>query len=217
MEATGNFSTWEDCFPNSLLPQLFEILVTEWPEFRRPSSNPLKNRITHNFVDHLKRKTRNKVPFSFFYRDKQTSFEKDSEEGEIDIAVRASFVSEVFFALECKRLNITDSKGSLRSDAGKYVGAEGMGCFISGQYRGGGSSAGMIGYVMDGKVQAAQNSIDRVLAKSADNLAFLEEGKMTESKDFDSTLGVLQTTHTEPVSPFSIYHLIFPFTESHLE
>ena len=208
---TGNFSPWARCFPDECLPRLFEVLIEEWPHFTRPVSRPLENRITHNFVDHLNRKTRYKVPFAFHYRDKQTSSDKDSEDGEIDIAVRAGIDPKVFYGFECKRLNILGSDGSIRSEAGEYIGVGGMGCFTSGQYQGGGMCAGMIGYVMNGDVATARQSVRTALLQSASELALMQPKDLVPAKDIDIRNRVFETIHSKPKDYFRILHLFLPF------
>ena len=172
MTATGSFKAWAACFPDDCLPLVFNTLVEEWPNFRR-ADRPLENRITHNFVAYLQRVTRWKVPFGFYYRDKKTSSRKDSEEGEIDIVVRAGIDPLVFFGFECKRLNVVRSDGRTRSEAAAYVGDEGMGCFLSGQYEGGGESGGMIGYVLDGNIHSARLAVEHAIQTNAISLQLL--------------------------------------------
>lgn len=209
MNQSGDFSAWASCFPDDCLPLLFRSIVDEWPLFLRPGRT-LENRITHNFVAHLQRTTRGKIPFGFHFRGKLTSEHAETEEGEVDIIVRAGVDPLVFFGFECKRLRVLGKDGSIRSEAGDYVGPGGMGCFLSGQYDGGGLSGGMIGYVMDGEVSMARGAVDDAI--------FLE--KTTLNTHFPHRLstvdprfkcnGLEQTIHDFRELPFTIFHLLLP-------
>ncbi len=209
MTITGDFDAWAKCFPDQHIPRVFEALIQEWPRFRR-AARPLENRITHNFVAHLQRVMRGKVPFGFGYRDKKTSPEKDSEEGEIDLTVRAGVDPLVFFGFECKRLNVTGSDGRIRSEAGAYVGKGGMGCFLSGQYDGGGTSGGMIGYVMNGNVPSARSAVDLAIQTNGKRLRILPPGQLHVCSEFPDLAEVSETKHRYKKGQFRILHLLLP-------
>ncbi len=83
--------------------------------------------------------------------------------GYIDVAILFSVEDdEVCLALECKRLNVNGA-----SLAGKYVN-EGMMRFVAGQYVPTVPIGGMIGYVMDGRVEkASQSVIEQIRLKLA--------------------------------------------------
>ena len=206
MTATGSFEAWAACFPDDCLPLVFKTLVEEWPNFRR-ADRPLENRITHNFVAYLQRVTRWKVPFGFYYRDKKTSSSKDSEEGEIDIVVRAGIDPLVFFGFECKRLNVVRSDSRTRSEAAAYVGDEGMGCFLSGQYEGGGESGGMIGYVLDGNIHSARSAVEHAIQTNAISLQLLPPEALIHVTAFPDYQDIEKTLHRYRKGEFTIYHV----------
>lgn len=210
MTVSGAFDAWASCFPDECLPELFRTIVNEWPAFRR-SSRQLENRITHNFVAHLQRSTRWRVPFSFSYRDKLTSKEKDTEEGEVDITVRTGIDPMVFFGFECKRLNVKGKDGVIRSGAGAYVGPEGMGCFLTGKYDGGGFNGGMIGYVLDDDLRRARSSVDDLIFLKRQSLKSHPPYRLCSAKAlFSECRGLEQTTHDYEDAKFTIFHLFLP-------
>ena len=209
MIISGNFDGWSLCFPDGCLPEMFRTLLHEWPLFRR-AERPLENRITHNFVAHLQRATRWKVPFAFDYRAKLTSIDKDAEGGEVDIVVRAGIDPLVFFGFECKRLNVPGSDDSIRSGATAYASKEGMGCFLSGQYDGGGQSGGMIGYVLDGDSAKARLAVDEAINTAAQTLRILAPKRLRPVPKSMNCVGLEETRHEFRNSTFTIYHLFLP-------
>ena len=128
-----------------LLPLLFKSIIDEWPRFVRPRCD-LENRITHRFVGHLQVTLRGRVPFGFYARTKKVSPDADTETAEVDITVHHGVDPLVFFGFECKRLNVISRKsGKKSSNASAYIGSDGMQCFTSGRYQGGGTCGGIIG------------------------------------------------------------------------
>lgn len=142
MNIIGNIDPFADIFPPSLLPWVFRTIFKEWNNFHRTTRTPLENRITKPFIGHLQFCQENRhLPFFFDALVKLANPEKDIESGELDIRVMHGMRPKVFFAFECKRLNVIRN-GKYASLAGEYVGQEGMGCFLSGKYDGGGDCGG---------------------------------------------------------------------------
>ena len=212
MTIVGNVDDFADTFPPSLLPWVFRIVFTEWNNFPRTSRNPLENRITKPFVGHLQscQETR-QLPFFFDTNVKLVDPKKDTETGELDIRVMHGKRPKVFFAFECKRLNIVN-KGKYYSQAGKYVGEEGMGCFLSGQYDGGSDCGGMVGYVMDNDVMKAISAINKALATYKDSLKIKHPMKLKISSLLsEEDNPCYETVHMKIENHFTIYHLILPY------
>jgi hypothetical protein len=115
----------------------------------------------------------------------------------IDIAV-LFFVglNEVYLALECKRLNVVWPSGR-RVLADKYVEKEMM-RFVTGRYSPEHPLGGMIGYVMDGDVQGAFNSVITQIRESSYQLACHETSPVVLSyPDHFSTTHQRRTTSIE--------------------
>jgi hypothetical protein len=214
MKIIGNFDLWAPAFPNGLLPQVFSLILNEWPNFIRPTGKPIENRITNRFVGHLRKHFRGKVSFAFSYRDKLPDSESDSESGELDIVVRHGIDLEVYFAFECKRLNVADESGQISSYASKYTGAEGMGCFLTGQYDGGSNCGGMIGYVMDNDILAATKAVDTSLSKPKRSKALRLKAPYARhvTEIMPEEKRVTQTKHVVKSDVFLVYHLFLPYS-----
>jgi len=214
MNIIGVFDDFADMFPPSLLPWIFRTIFKEWNNFPRTTRNPLENRITKPFVGHLQscQETR-QLPFTFEALVKIVNAEKDTETGELDIRVMHGKRPKVFFVFECKRLNVVND-GKYASLAGKYVGKEGMGCFLSGQYDGGSDCGGMIGYVMDNDVKKAIVAINKALVTYKDELKINPPLKLKKSSILAGQESCYETIHMKIENDFKIYHLILPYNVS---
>jgi len=187
MDVIGDFGPFADTFPPSRLPWLFSIIIKEWNNFSRTTRNPLENRITKPFVGHLQSCRENRSrPFIFDANVKLLDPGKDTEIGELDIRVMHGKRPKVFFAFECKRLNVIRN-GKYSSLSGEYVGKDGMGCFLSGQYDGGSDCGGMIGYIK----QPVKLKMSPLLSEK-NNPCY-------------------ETVHMNIENDFTIYHVILPY------
>ena len=212
MNIIGSFDLFADTFPPSLLPWVFRTILREWTNFPRTTRNPLENRITKPFVGHLQScQATRQLPFTFEALVKLVDENKDTETGELDIRVMHGHLSKIFFAFECKRLNVIRN-GKYASQAGEYVGARGMGCFLFGKYDGGGDCGGMIGYVMDNDVQKAITAINKALIKYENFLKIKQPVKLKMSSLLsEKNNPCYETIHKNIENDFTIYHVILPY------
>jgi hypothetical protein len=212
MNILGSLDPFADTFPPSLLPWVFRTVFKEWNKFHRTTRTPLENRITKPFVGHLQSCQENRhLPFFFDVHVKLANPEKDTETGELDIRVMHGQRPKVFFAFECKRLNIIRN-GKYASQAGDYVGKEGMGCFLSGKYDGGSDCGGMMGYVMDNDVQKAITAINKALNTNKDILGIRPPPELKiSSLIHENDYTWYETIHSAFKNDFTIYHLILPY------
>jgi hypothetical protein len=210
MTFAGNPNLWADMFPTEHLPAVFQMILAEWPNFARPTSaKKLENRISNRFVGHLKQAARRtRSPFNFKYRSKIADPDADSESGELDIEVFTGLDTDVYFAFECKRL--FNKAGT--SEAGKYVGSGGMGCYLTGQYGGNAGSGGMIGYVMTGDPSAAEQAVKQAIESRSKALRLLDPKALHPSDLIPGETRISQTLHAMKGDEiFTIYHLFLPF------
>lgn len=207
MSFTGNFEAWAEFFPIECLPIVFKLILEEWPEFSRPTSErKLENRITHRFVGHLQRKVRGAYPFSFRFRTKLVDAEADAESGELDIEVFTGLNIDVYFAFECKRLHTAPG----HSRVSEYIGAGGMGCFLTGQYGGSAGCGGMIGYIMDNDVSGARDAVDAAIQREIGRLQLRPPERLHSTEICPEEGRLMQTKHLVKRNDFVIYHLLLP-------
>ena len=108
------------------------------------------------------------------------------------------------FILEAKLLNKPKA-----SNAGAYVGTEGMGRFIREEKYGiGVSEGGMMGYVMDKNVDKAKRSVTEKMEKECSSLGMASRGTLKKSSLRDDVYETSHIRHTNV--PFTIYHIFLP-------
>lgn len=197
MSTQGDFDLFATAFPRGLLPEVIQLMVDEWPNISPPQSNPLENRITNRFAGHLTKvmRTYENPRLRFTCRPKLANPDADSESGELDIEVTSySPHPDAFLVVECKRLNVETDSG-FASGAGDYVGPEGMGCFVSGQYSSGGDEGIMLGYVMTRTISDAVVSINLQLAKKHVDLRLVPPHELANSTIVHHNSEVRETSH----------------------
>jgi hypothetical protein len=211
MNVAGSFDRFADAFPTDLLPAVFALILHEWPRAPRPTDKPIENRITNRFVGHLQNVMRRKsLPsFKFHYRPKLAAAESDFESGEVDIYIDShSCHPDAYFVFECKRLNVTYPT-RFDTEAASYVGEEGMGCFISGQYPTTCECGGMIGYVMDGVVSTAIAAVNGALKDRRAELRLNPPHQLIQA-ELIADPRVFQSAHRQNQGTLLIYHIFLP-------
>ncbi|MEO5716298.1 MAG: hypothetical protein ABIT37_22655 [Luteolibacter sp.] len=207
MTCAGNPNLWADMFPTEHLPAVFQMILAEWPNFTRPAATKkLENRISNRFVGHLKQTARKaRSPFNFKFRSKIPDPDADSESGELDIEVFTGLDTDVYFAFECKRL--FNKPGT--SEAGKYIGSGGMGCYLTEQYGGNAGCGGMIGYVMTGTSSAAEHAVKLAIESKAADLRLVHPKSLHPADIIPGENRISQTLHAmkDETEIFKIYHL----------
>ena len=129
----------------------------------------------------------------------------------VDIAVIVGHDRFAYLAYECKRLNVTGADGARRSQAGIYVGEDGMMCFVTERYAEGLPVGCMMGYVMDGDMNFAFLRIKE--AMTAEQPALGLQGELQE----DPPIGLIRRFVTEHVRDgrwMEIRHALLPFVQA---
>jgi hypothetical protein len=216
MEVSGTFDDFADAFPESLIPWVFRVILQEWPKFPRTLRQPLENRITKPFVGHLQKcQDIRRLPFFFDPNPKLVEPDNDTEYGEVDIRVMHGKRPKVFFAFECKCLNVV-RRGRRDSQAGKYVGADGMGCFLSRKYWGGSDCGGMIGYVMDNNLYSAKDSINKALKRNVKQLGLQKPEQLNPTPMCPEDSRCSETRHHVNKTFYTIYHILLEYNGDRL-
>lgn len=206
----GEPDLWSDTFPEDLIPRVLDAAVEAWNAMDKPGPTELEVPITRRFKHALKQaKDFNRLPF----RVERESVEDDSTTGEelgrIDIKLlpAVSAREDVYFAFECKRLNVQDGT-SRRSLAPEYV-TEGMMRFITGQYASSMRHGGMVGYVLDGQADEAIRLVGKNIASRAVELCMTMPASLAQStRCLFST--ARETAHTLSLRVVILHHLFFP-------
>lgn len=153
----GQTSGYEDFFDHGLIPEALTLLLDAWDSLPRPDTLEKEDKITERLAGRMKMEKRGrKLPFSIHFQVIPLE-EKGAVAARIDFILLSSFNEDAYLAFECKRLRVPHAKLDHNTD--DYVGHEGMGRFAAGKYAPAQEHGVMVGYVMDGQVCNAMNSV----------------------------------------------------------
>ena len=161
MTAAGDPAIWADRF-RSLDTRFLQRVVAIWPECMAVLPNqPPEDDITVNIVNLLLKEPRARRLFHWLeFQFEPFGFTADGmaySKGRIDMALILDRERERYLAYECKRLNVVH-RGRRSSLATRYV-KDGLARFVTEQYAENLAIGCMLGYVMDGDVEAAETKI----------------------------------------------------------
>ena len=131
--------------------------------------------------------------------------EDDSAAGEIDILVSCALGSEVYFAIEAKRLRFLSPGGQLRTGNDEYV-KNGMMRFIDGRYSPFMKAGAMLGYVFDGDTGTARLGVDGYIRTKVHELKLKHPKGLVKSEMLPNE-SVDETRHDLTSRIFTIYHI----------
>jgi hypothetical protein len=130
----------------------------------------------------------------------------DKPAGQIDIKIMCDRGAQVYFAIEAKRLRVSDLFGRIDSGAREYC-THGMMRFITGQYAPRMSSGAMLGYVFDGDVPAARGDIAKAIEQRRDKLK-LRDGTGLRRSTLLPNRAVDETVHEPDKRELTLYHVL---------
>jgi hypothetical protein len=209
MAILGSADGWSDTFPGDLVPRILELVLEVWRGLDKPSGADLETHITRRLrIALVKAKNLQTLPFQIHRETAEDDMESSGEKGRIDLYFTAGWREDVYFAFECKRLRVR-SERKLRSLATEYV-TEGMCRFVTGQYAVGLTCGGMLGYVMDGKVQTAMQSVDRAVRSRVSKLQMRPPGGLEGRGIKSGGAGAATTRHMIRNPDFVMHHLFVP-------
>jgi hypothetical protein len=209
----GNPRLWLSTFSPGLVPQIIDLVLESWTAFDKPKRGEREVPITRRFCSVLKQRKNalRELPVRI---DRETPDDsKTGEEcGRIDIRFTEAYScrEDVYFAFECKRLNLSPKRGARRarkrSLAGEYV-SQGMMRFVTGQYAPGLKHGGMIGYVVDGDVASAVVAVSRSVLTARRELKLSPRGGLRGSRLVPGRDQVKETFHRPPGRTLRIQHV----------
>ena len=212
----GDIDLWSKSFPTTLIPEILNLIIDVWPKcLSEYSFTPSDHepRITRRLKYLLQQeRTLRKIPVRIQREVPEEIAGDDVEEkGRIDLVFTHGPLENVYFAFECKRLNIS-SGGSRKSLASEYVGIDGLGTFIREWYAVGLSQAGMLGYVMDSDINYAQARINKRILSRKNELN--TNNGLEQSNIIPEATGVKLTIHKLSDRTMSIHHIFLPLNSN---
>jgi hypothetical protein len=227
MSVIGDSASWH----NKLIgvyELVHEAIIRAWPDCRegiqsrtvidtpsvsgrrrRKNKQKLEDPITRCLIRRLRqdREIRSRFHVESQRELLEEAMELDPDpKGYIDIAILFFMdLREGCLALECKRLNVMwPSKRTPTTLAREYV-YKGMMRFVSGQYSEDCSLGGMVGYVMDGNVTAAHESIVEQISTAS--LALLCDPSQINVFSYPD---YFSTTHVRRPTQIELRHQLLP-------
>jgi len=99
----------------------------------------------------------------------------EMEDGRIDLTFHPLVPSaEIYFALECKRVNVRQSDGTIRRYFAEYV-TQGLTRFVTGQYSHAVRHGEMLAFVLDGDVATAIEGVLQNMIAKRDAIGLVDE------------------------------------------
>ncbi len=169
MRSLGVPDDWLDLL-ESLVPVILELVQSTWQTMPPLAPDALEDPTTEDFYRRLRdSRTAANLPFRIDIQMVELGESPDDDQGRMDIVFSPTLPTEViYFCLECKRLNVRKS-GSFRTYATEYV-THGMMRFVTGLYASHVQHGGMLGYVLDGNVSRAIESVSAVISSRCEEL-----------------------------------------------
>jgi hypothetical protein len=204
----GEVRAFRVLFPKRHIPIILISILLAGKTFRKKSQNEIENRLTRRLCIKL-----NQIPI---FRDGPLSIhpqqeilssdpDKDTPEGYIDILVSCEFGSEVYFAIEAKRLRVRSISGKMDAGNDDYVN-DGMMRFVSGQYAPLMKTGAMLGYVCDGDIKKARSGVARYIKRREKELK-LTSPKQLKRASILPDKPIYETWHGLKKRSFLIYHI----------
>lgn len=202
----GDPSMWGDLFPDGLLPDVLELVVSSWQAFAKPQPTELEPQITRRFAQDLrKNQVLRRLPFNV---EREVPIDDTlfaRELGRIDIKFTAGYRNDVYFGLECKKLNVLFRSGK-KTLAREYV-VDGMMRYVQGKYAQRLLHSGMVGYVMDGECNEAAKCVHAVVKRFRRKLKVVAPVILAKSSIRPSDDSVMETRHSLGTLTFTIHHM----------
>ncbi|MBA4368851.1 MAG: hypothetical protein C0403_14585 [Desulfobacterium sp.] len=196
-------------FPKGYIPVILVSIFQAGETLRKKTLNEIENRLTRRLCIKM-----NQLPI---FRDGPLSLhpqqellssdpDEDMPEGYIDILVSCgNGGSEVYFAIEAKRLRVRSTKGKMDAGNDDYVN-KGMMRFVTGQYAPFMMTGAMLGYVYDGDIKNACSGISGYVDSKKRELKIMPPEKLIKSsmsRDND----IYETRHDLQNRVFTLYHI----------
>ncbi|BAZ27919.1 hypothetical protein NIES4074_03470 [Cylindrospermum sp. NIES-4074] len=205
MAIVGNSSLWADTFPDYLIPDILDLVLSAWQVFSKPKIDDYEVPITKRFRATLRQqKNLVKLPVLIDREIPEDDLESGTEKGRIDLRFTAGYKEDVYFSFECKRLNVIFKTGR-KSLAGDYV-KEGMMRYVTSQYSSGLICGGMIGYIMNSDSKTAIKAVDSQVITRCKELRISPPSGLCQSSLRPHHPQVKETTHIL-ASQFVIHHV----------
>lgn len=208
MSFGGDPTAWLDLI-DSQVPDILRLILSTWKEMPSLSPDALEDRTTEALCRALrKNRTSASLPFRIDIQMVELNPAVGQNQGRMDIAFSPMVPHEAFyFCLECKRLNVV-RQGRRRTLGTEYV-TQGMSRFVNRQYGDQVRHGGMLGYVLDSRVDLAITAVQTAIRTRRQDLKIVEGAGLRQSSFLPEAENVFETAHArdETASHFLLQHI----------
>jgi len=204
----GEVREFRVLFPQRHIPIILISILQAGKTLRKKSPNEIENRLTRRFCIKLNQiQIFRDGPLSIHPQQEILSSDpdKDTPEGYIDILVSCEFGSEVYFAIEAKRLRVRSASGKMDAGNDDYVN-DGMMRFVSGQYAPFMKTGAMLGYVYDKDINKARSGVAGYIKSRVKELKLISPKQLTKASIVPDK-PIYETRHGLKKRTFFIYHI----------
>jgi hypothetical protein len=209
MRLAGSPEAWLDLL-DSMVPRILGLAIETWDALPRPGGAALEDPTTERLCREL-RQNRDSIelPFRIDLQMAELDPAEGETQGRMDIVFSPLAPREdIYFCLECKRLNVVSPDGAVRPYASEYV-TQGMFRFIRGRYAARVRQGGMLGYVLNGNIPQAIANVRRCIGQRRAELGMAEGDGLRPSSIMSGDDRVRETRHMRPHSAghFCMHHI----------
>lgn len=207
----GDTSQWADTFPESLIPDVLQLILEGWDAIRPVQSDAREEPITRRLRESIRRaKNHRKLPFTVWPEASETDLSTGKEIGRIDLLFLHGHREDVYLSFECKRLYYDDGRGGFPANVSKYTGNDGMMCFVTEKYSRGLPHGGMIGYILNQSLENAREMIEKSMGVNSNPLCLQTDPPFTACVYFPNDPRVLESSHRINHRTMVLYHVLLP-------
>lgn len=212
MRAVGSAEQWIGIL-DSMVPQILGMIVGTWDSQPIRGVEIREDPITENLCRALRQsRTSSELPLRIDLQMVELDPTEGETQGRLDIVFSPLAAREdIYFCLECKRLNVVGADGTIRPYASEYV-TEGMFRFVRGRYASRVRQGGMLGYVLNGDIVNAIQRVATAIKTHAQALGMSTTSGLSASVAMPSDGRFRETTHSRPHSAdtFRMHHIFMP-------
>ena len=204
----GGAKAFIPLFPRTHIPVILTLVLQVGQTLWKKTDNELENRVTNRLCAKLNHNpVFRKGPLSLHPQQGILSLDPDDDTlaGQIDIVVSCQYGSEVYFAIEAKRLRVRSASGKMDAGNDDYVN-DGMMRFVTGQYAPFMNSGAMLGYVYDDNTGKARAGVAGYILKKTKELKLVSPKQLARSSILKGK-PVFETRHDLKKRRFAIYHI----------
>jgi hypothetical protein len=203
-------------FDDDYLTEILQATAAAWGRMEQPSVAEIEDHITYRLAGRLTNDPLfADLPYDIIPQCWLLGLHGERV-GRLDLRFKHRYSQVDYFAFEAKRLHVTYPGGRFSTEYRIYSGDDGMKAFISGQYSNGCPAGGMLGYIMDGKVDVAWSGLQKCIDAQRRSLKLIDKSRLVKSAlskaiaDVSEGIHLGETAHDLQTRQLRLFHLLLP-------